>query len=161
MAYEITIITICIIFIIGGIIGCLIPTIPGPPVAYTAMLIAHFASERIQFSKLTLIIIGIFTALTFIIDFIFPIFGAKLYGVSKKGLACPLVGMLIGLIFFPPLGAIIGALLGAIFGELAAGKKDSQALKAGIVVFIGSMLSILFQLTVATTILALTIIEIF
>jgi uncharacterized protein YqgC (DUF456 family) len=121
----------------------------------------HFFIEDQKFSKITLIILGVFTAIAIIIDYVLPILGAKIYGVSKKGILGSIAGMIIGAIWFPPFGMIIGILLGAIIGEIAAGKKDSEALKAGFAAFIGTMLSMLFQVTLSAVMLIWYIAKLF
>ncbi len=144
------IITIAIILLITGLVGCFLPGLPGAPLSYTTLIGVHLLSEEISFSKPVLIILGILTAITLIVDYLFPILGAKFYGISKWGTWGSVIGLLLGLIFFPPFGFIIGIFLGAIIGELAAGKKDSEAFKAGVVSFIGSILSIAYQFTLCS-----------
>ena len=72
-----------------------------------------------------------------------------MYGISKQGTWGSIIGLLLGLVFFPPFGFIVGIFFGAIIGELLAGKKNSEALKAGIISFVGSLLSIVYKLILA------------
>jgi uncharacterized protein YqgC (DUF456 family) len=80
------------------------------------------------------------------LDYIVPAAGAKKYGASKFGFWGAIIGMIIGIIYIPPLGMIIGAFIGAFVGELLIGKQSSAALKAGWGVFIGVMVGILLKL---------------
>ena len=48
-------------------------------------------------------------------------------------------GMIVGLFIFPPFGLFLGGFIGAMAGELWAGKKGDEALKAGLGVFIGTL----------------------
>lgn len=86
------------------------------------------------------------TVLVTILDYVLPIWGAKAYKASKYGIWGSVVGMLIGVFFFPPWGMILGLLIGAVFGELIAGKKSTEAFKVGFITFAASMMMILAKL---------------
>lgn len=134
-----------IILIIAAFIGCIVPALPGPPFAFLALLILKFADSS-TFSQNFLIIIAIITVVVYFLDYILPILGAKLFKASKQGIWFSIIGMLIGMFFFPPFGMILGLLLGAIIGELISGKAKAEALKVGIVSFIFSLLAILIKI---------------
>ena len=84
---------------------------------------------------------GALTATTFILDYIIPVAGAKKYGATKYGLWGSALGMVVGLFIFPPFGLFFGGFIGAMAGELFAGKKGDDALKAGLGVFIGNLVA--------------------
>ena len=77
-----------------------------------------------------------------VLDYIVPVAGARKYGASKLGVWGSVIGMIIGLVFFPPLGIFVGAFVGAVLGEFITGKKGSEALRAGWGVFVGTMVGI-------------------
>lgn len=130
---------------IAGIAGCVLPIIPGPPLSYIGLLLLHFTS-RYQFSTSFLIIWGIITVAVYVIDYFIPAWGTKRFGGSKRGVWGSLIGLVIGLFFFPPFGIIIGPFLGAVIGELTAGKDHSSALKSGFGSFMGFLLGTLIKL---------------
>lgn len=129
--------------ILGGLIGCVLPSIPGPPLNYLALILLQYVRE--PFSTKFLIYSGLITAFIFAFDFILPAIGAKLYGVSKRGIWSSVLGMFLGMIFFPPLGIFPGILIGAVIGELSAGKNNSEAFKAGLVSFIFSIFAVVIK----------------
>jgi len=86
------------------------------------------------------------TIVVTVLDYVVPAAGAKKFGASKFGFWGAVIGMLVGIIFFPPLGMIIGAFIGAIVGEMIVGKQTYDALKAGWGVFIGVMFGMLLKL---------------
>ena len=138
-------ILIGIISIIIGIIGCIFPGIPGPPFSYLGLLLLHFGKQGGAFKTSFLILFLILTLIFSFIDYILPLLGTKVYGTSKKGMLFAAFGLIIGLLFFPPLGSIIGIFIGAVVGELLSGKKWN-ALKAGSVTFIANILAMIFKL---------------
>lgn len=121
---------------ITGILGCVLPLLPGPPLNYAGLLLLHFTT-RFQFSTDFLIFWAIITAIVYGLDIVIPVWGTKKFGGSKRGVWGSLIGLVAGLFFFPPFGIIIGPFFGAVIGELTSGKDSGAALKSGFGSFIG------------------------
>lgn len=138
-----------VIFVIIGIIGCIIPGVAGPPFSFLALICLSIVKKWEPFSVKFLVVLGVLTVLVQALDYLLPAVGAKKYGASKYGFWGAIIGMLLGIIFVPPLGIIIGAFLGAISGEIIAGKEASKALKAGLGVFVGVIVGMLLKLILA------------
>jgi uncharacterized protein YqgC (DUF456 family) len=131
-----------LILAVAGLIACIVPVIPGPPLAYASLFILSAARDWGPFSVTFLIIMGILTVLVLVLDYVVPAAGAKKYGATKWGVWGSILGMLIGLFVFPPFGLFIGGFAGAMAGELYAGKGGNEAFRAGLGVFIGNLVSI-------------------
>ncbi|GBD88985.1 hypothetical protein BMS3Abin03_02929 [bacterium BMS3Abin03] len=142
---EIILIAIGLLIAFIGIIGCVIPAIPGPPLNFLSLVILELGIDTGYETEFYLSWAAI-TLLVTVLDYALPIMGAKVYKASRFGIWGSVIGMIIGIIFFPPFGMIIGLFLGAVVGELLAGKKEWQALKVGSVTFFASMLMILIKL---------------
>lgn len=126
-----------IFLIILGIVGSVLPVLPGTWVVYAAMLIQHFFSPGIKYHWAILVILGIATAVIQLLDYLIPIWGSKKMGASKYGQWGTIIGALVGAFVFPPWGIVIGPFVGALAGELIAGKKSDKAIKAGFGAFLG------------------------
>lgn len=126
-----------IILMLLGIIGCLVPVLPGPPLSYAGMLMLHF-SKFAQLSRNILIILAITALVVTILDYIVPIWGTRRFGGSKYGVRGATVGLVIGL-FLGPAGIIIGPFIGAFVGELIYKDDMKYAFRAGF----GSLLGFL------------------
>ena len=146
---EYGLILLGIICTVIGVIGCIFPAIPGPPLSYAALILLQLAKEEAVFSKSFLVRFAVLTIVVSLGDYFLPLLGAKKYGTSKYGIWGAIIGMTAGIIFFPPFGMIIGIFVGAILGELIAGKENSMALKAGLATFIGSMTAVLIKLSLS------------
>lgn len=133
---DLVLIGLGIILMIIGIIGCVLPFLPGPPLNYIGLLLLHF-TEKYQFSTEFLVFWAIITAIVYGFDLVIPVWGTKKFGGSKYGIWGSVVGLLAGFFFFPPLGIIIGPFAGAVIGELFAGKDSGAALKSGFGSFVG------------------------
>jgi uncharacterized protein YqgC (DUF456 family) len=138
-ALSTALVVIGLILAMAGLIACIVPIIPGPPLAYASLFVLSLARDWAPFSPTFLIVMGIFTVLVLVLDYVVPAAGAKKYGASKFGVWGSILGMLIGLFVFPPFGLFIGGFAGALIGELFAGKGGDDAFRAGLGVFIGSL----------------------
>jgi len=134
------------IFIVIGLIGCVIPGIAGPPFSFLALILLSIARRWEPFSANFLIVMAALTIVVTALDYVVPAAGAKKFGATRYGFWGAVIGMIIGLIYAPPIGMIIGAFLGALIGELLGGKKTYEALKAGFGVFTGVMVGIILKL---------------
>jgi len=145
---EILLIIIGLVIAIVGLIGCIIPAIPGPPLNFLSLVILELAFEN-AFPMDFYFLWGGITIVVVVLDYVLPIMGAKVYRASNYGIWGSIIGMIAGIIFFPPFGMILGLFIGAVIGELIAGKKEWEALKVGTVTFIASMMMILIKLAVS------------
>jgi len=160
MYIDILLITISVILIVIGIIGSVIPIIPGPPIAYGGLLLVHFTSKH-PFTVEFLIIFGILAILSAVIDNVLPIYATKKFNGSKKGVWCSAIGLIIGLFFFPPFGLILGPITGAFIGEIIDGKTANNAFRPAFGSFIGFLSSIFLRLCLSIILTYYFIIEVF
>ena len=135
---EILFVIIGIICLVLGLAGCILPMLPGPPVAYVALILLHFTSQaEYTVSQLTLWLVLVI--IVQLLDYFVPMWGSKYIGGSRWGargcLLCTIVGL-----FFMPMGIILGPFLGAVIGELLGGNDTTFALKSGV----GSLMGFLF-----------------
>jgi uncharacterized protein YqgC (DUF456 family) len=146
-------IVIVLILAIAGMVGCILPVVPGPILSFAALLLLSWIKNWQIFSQTFLIVMGILTALLLILDYVAPALGAKKYGASGYGLWGSAIGMIIGIFFIPPWGMIVGAFVGALVGELASGKSGRKALRAGWGILIGNILGIGLKLAFTAVVL--------
>lgn len=129
------------LLLIGGIIGSVLPALPGPPVSWLGILCLSFV-DGIEISSLALWGSLLVTVVISVLDYVIPAQGTKRFGGSKYGIWGTNIGLVIGLIAPIPFGFIIGPFLGALIGELIFDSRDvSRALKAAIGSFIGFLAS--------------------
>lgn len=119
---SIVLLVLACLFVLVGIVGCIIPVLPGPPLAWLGLLLIHF-TKYADFSLSFLLITGLITLVITFLDYVLPSFVVKKKGGSKFGERGALLGGIIG-IFFGPLGILIGPFLGAFAGELLANYKQ-------------------------------------
>jgi uncharacterized protein YqgC (DUF456 family) len=138
-----------IILNILGIIGIVVPALPGIILNYLALFLLYISRGEEAIGLNALIMFGLLTLLVALLDYILPLAGTKKLGASRTGIIFAVIGMITGMIFFPPFGIFFGLLIGAFVGELIAGKSQSQAFKAGFVTFLGILTSMVVKLMLA------------
>jgi len=138
---DTVLIIICVICLISGFLGCIIPFLPGPPISWIGLLLLKFTDKYSdQISWRWIVIWGISVFFTLILDYIIPIWGTKKMGGSKPGVWGATIGTFVGLLFLP-WGIILGPFFGALVGEWLNGTKGNSSLKAAFGSFIGFLLS--------------------
>lgn len=144
---EIAIIVVGVILIIIGFAGSILPALPGPPLAYGALLLLLISSdpraEMANNNYIWLIALGIITAIITAVDYLMPIWGTKKFGGTKAGSRGSTIGLVIGalLAFFTAgIGAIailLGPAVGAYIGEKNAGQTNQVAIQSAKGSFLG------------------------
>lgn len=128
------------LLLLTGLAGAILPVLPGPPISFVAILLLEF-TERYDFSTEFLVICGAIAAIVTVLDYVIPVWGTKRFGGSKAGVRGSTIGLILGLIFFPPLGIIIGPFVGAVIAELIYNSDDFQkALRSGLGSLVGFLL---------------------
>ena len=116
---DILLIIISSIFMVIGLLGCILPALPGPPISYVGFLLLHF-TDKIQFSTLQIVVLLVAVVIAQVLDYFIPIIGSKYVGGTKWGSWGAFIGSVIGLSFMP-MGLLLGPFLGALIGELLGG----------------------------------------
>lgn len=118
-----------------GLVGCIVPALPGVPLSYAGLWLLH-ATDKVQFSWQFLLIWGIVVVVIQILDYVVPAWGTKRFGGSKWGVWGSTVGLLVGL-FLGPWGIVIGPFVGAVLFEMLNHQHLQAALKSGFGSFVG------------------------
>lgn len=139
---------LAIILLIVGLLGAILPIIPGPIITYLALVSLYFSSHQAQSDlsdRFMLFWAALAVGIT-VLDNIVPILGTKKMGGSKKGVWGSIIGLIFGLLFLGPFGILIGPFIGAVTGELLGGKEFNLALRAGFGSFLGFVTGTLLKL---------------
>ena len=158
---EYLIFLLAVVFIIVGIIGDVVPGLPGVPISYAAMILLHFFTD-ITYTTEALIIYGILCAVITIVDYFVPVWGTKKFGGTKAGVRGSTIGLIVGVVVLPILGIVIGPFgligilagpfFGAYIGEKMTGVDDQLAWRSAIGSFVGfvagTLLKVVYSLVV-------------
>jgi uncharacterized protein YqgC (DUF456 family) len=140
------------VFMFIGFVGCIVPILPGPPIAYIGLLLMQLTDPR-PFEMDFMVMMAFIVIGVTVIDNVIPVYGTKKMGGSKKGVWGATIGLVIGL-FFAPIGLIVGPFAGAFVGEMIGGKDTRTALKSGLGSLVGFLMGTGLKLIVSGWILA-------
>lgn len=136
-------IILSILFLLVGIAGCIIPLLPGPPLAYVGLLLIQLKSSPPFSLRFMLIWAGIVVVIS-ILDYLIPMYGTKKFGGTKYGMWGCMIGLVAG-IWLGPWGIILGPFLGALVGEML-GNNQEVAIRAAFGSFVGFVFGTLLKL---------------
>lgn len=155
MLLEVLIDAAAIIMAIIGIIGCIIPALPGPPLTYASLLILYLLNNpKDEITGKFMIIWIIIVIAVSILDYVVQPYFTKITGGSKLAIRYSIAGMVAGMIFFPPFGIIAGSFIGALIAELFVNKKPLQnSLLAAFGAFLGFIFGTGLKLAASVTML--------
>mgnify|MGYP003293451142 FL=1 len=141
---DIVLIIFSFVLVLAGTAGCILPVLPGPPLAYVGLILMHLTA-RAEFSWAQLVSWLVLVVVLQVLDYITPLLGSKYSGGSEYGNRGCVAGTIAGL-FFMPWGIILGPFIGAVAGEMLGGRDLPNALKAGFGTFLGVVLGVLLKL---------------
>ena len=143
---DILLMVFAFLLLVASIVGCVLPVLPGPPLAYAGILLLHL-TDKIHFTTQQLIVWLVVVVVLQVVDYITPLLGSKYSGGTSFGNRGSIAGTIIGM-FFMPWGLIIGPFIGAIAGEMMGGQDLAQAIRAGIGTLLGYLFGTLMKVVV-------------
>ena len=151
---------ICIILLILGMVGTILPILPGLVLSLGGVLIYKFYTG----SDLSMVYIWIFAFLTLVsifLNYIIPAKTNRKYGGTKWGSIGSIVGTFAGMFLIPvPFGFLIGMFLGVFIGELLHDVSDSKkAFNSVKGAFIGFVLGTGFNFLVGVAMLLAVVLD--
>ena len=131
-----------IIFGIAGLVGCVLPVLPGPPLSWLGLLLISLTSKfGAEIGSKTLIIWALVSIVVTVLDYVVPIIFTKHFGGSKLATRGAAIGLFIGL-FYGVVGIIFGPFIGALIGELLNNSENkSRALKVAFSSFVSFLVT--------------------
>lgn len=133
--------------IICGIIGTLLPILPGTVIAFTGIALHKLLLGDASVSWGFIAVAFAITLLTLVIDIWCTWWGARRFGATWLGAFGAVLGALIGFLFFSFPGLILGPVAGAVFFELLANGSGADAARAGFGTVVGSVVALVVKLS--------------
>ena len=129
--YHITVLIISLLIMLGGLAGIVLPIIPSIPLIWGGVLIYAVCDRFESISWVLILIFGVLTILSVILDYFGGVIGAKKYGATRWGLIGSVIGGIAGFFMGGIVGLIFGPFFGAVLFELIFGKDLTSAFKSG------------------------------
>ncbi len=143
------------ILMLVGIIGSILPALPGPPISWVGILMLYLC-EGISINYWILAVTLLIAVIIGILDYIIPAKGTKYFGGSKYGIWGTNIGLVVGIFAPIPFGFLIGPFVGALVGELIYNSQEKgRAFKAATGSFIGFLAGTFMKVLVSLLFLGL------
>lgn len=146
--------TITIFIFLIGLIGTIIPGIPGISLVFVGTLVYALITDFHTISPITITIFGIITLLAVLADYIGSAMGAKVGGGSWWAVGGAVVGGALGVFVFGPIGLLIGAFIGGFTGALIEGQRHYKAFRVAVMTILGIIGAAMFQLALALALIS-------
>jgi len=131
--------TLAFVLVAVGMIGSLVPILPGTVLVFVGMILAAWADGFTRVGLPTLLLLAVITVVVYLIDFVAGVYGVERAGASRWAVLGAAVGTFVGLFFGLP-GLLLGPFLGAVVGEFLVRRQIVGAGRAGAAAWLGIVL---------------------
>lgn len=138
-------VALAIILLCIGILGTIIPALPGLPLMFGGTWLLALSSNYQIMGAPTLISLGILTLFGCVMDYLAGMLGAKHSGASKRAIWGSFIGSIVGMFFALP-GMILGPVIGSAIGEFIARRNLIAAGKVSIGTVIGLVIGVVAKI---------------
>jgi uncharacterized protein YqgC (DUF456 family) len=151
---EIFGLSVALLVMLAGLVGSLVPGIPGTPVVLAAAVVHRLCFGAASASNFVLLLLAALTAAALLFDFLAGLLGANKFGATWRGMTGAVLGGIVGLFFGLP-GIILGPFVGATLLELLGGREWEKAAKAGLGATLGLFAGIVGKFSISVVMILL------
>lgn len=138
-AFSVFLCVVAALFLLIGIVGAVLPAIPGPPLSWVGLLLVYFAIPG-AVSLSVLIWMLVLTAVVTVLDYVAPAVTTKWGGGSKAAVWGATLGAVAGL-FFAPWGLVLGPLVCAFVAEYIQEQNLGKSVRVALWSFLAFLLT--------------------
>lgn len=141
---------ISILLIVTGLIGIVIPILPGSFFVYLGLFLYGLYTGAISLTVLIILAVLIIGLMT--LNYFIGLWGIKKMGATKYGTWGGVIGIIVGLVFSPfgLVSIFLCPILGTIIGEFIGGKKLLESTKISLGHLIGYFIALILEFTLAS-----------
>jgi uncharacterized protein len=129
-------VVLAVVLVVVGLAGIVLPGLPGTVLIFAGLWLAAWADGFAHVGAVTLVVLALLTAATYLVDLAMMALGMQRLGASRRAMAGAAIGMAVGVLFGVP-GLIVGPFAGAVLGELTMHRDVARAGRAGAAAWIG------------------------
>ena len=143
-----------ILLVLVGLVGSLVPVLPGPVLVFAGLLLASWADGFERVGPWVLIVLALLTIVVYAVDFLAGAYGVERAGASRRATVGAILGTIVGLFFGIP-GLLLGPFIGAVLGELSVRRQIIEAGRAGAGAWLGLFLGAVAKMALIVAMLGL------
>jgi uncharacterized protein len=141
---------VAVVLMVAGLIGTVLPALPGVPLIFAGVLLAAWAENFDRIGGWTLGILAVLTVIGMAVDYVAASMSARRAGASRQGVLGAAIGTIAG-IFTGLWGLVFMPLVGAAIGEFLAHRDALRAGKVGVATWFGLLVGTAVKIAVAFT----------
>ena len=130
---------LAIALILIGVAGTVLPALPGATLVFGGIVLAAWIDGFSRIPVWLIVILGVLTAMAWVVDYAAAALGARRAGASKLAVIGAVAGTVAG-IFSGLWGLLFMPLAGAAIGEYVAQRDLRRAGRVGVATWIGLLL---------------------
>ncbi len=151
MAIEV-IIALCFLIMLAGIVGSLLPAVPGPALSLVGVYLYWFTSSYREPGVILLSLLTVAGLLAVSVDWFGPALASRLGGASTKTAVISALLGLVALLFTGPAGMLAVVFLAALGIEYYRQRSWRKGGRAALATLLGALGAPLVQLVISTAI---------
>ncbi|MRJ09542.1 DUF456 domain-containing protein [Ornithobacterium rhinotracheale] len=151
--------TLSLVLMFFGVLGTLLPVLPGISLSMIGLLILKFTSYYTVISWGAIAIFAVLYLGLALLEYLLPVYATKKYGGTRYGIIGLVIGTIVGVVFAPFgfVSLLIMPFLGAFAGEYIYNQNEQNAMRAAWGAFVGFLLNIGLCFVFSLAILGYTI----
>lgn len=158
-------IIIAFLCLLVGIVGAIVPGLPGPPISWVGLLLASL-TPFVECSTLMLVVTAVLALVITVLDYVVPSLSTKRSGGSKYGIWGCNIGLIVSIVGLPfgpqgLAGVIFWPFIGALVGEYIKSQEIGPALRAAWGAFLGFLTGTLLKVAYCVALLVVVIVGLF
>lgn len=142
------------LLMIGGLLGSVLPLIPGTPLILAGAAIYAVATDFNSVGPWHLLILVAIAVVAYSLDYLAGAAGVKKLGGSRWAMLGAVLGAVFGVVI-GPLGLILGPIVGAVLMELLISKEIRTSLRSGVGTVVGMLLGLVAKFSLAVVMICL------
>lgn len=150
-----------VLLFIAGLVGTVVPMLPGPILIFGGMLFYGIVTEFYAHDSNFFLLQFMALIILFLVDYVASAVGAKSAGGTKKTAVAAALGTIVGLILVGPIGLVIGPFTAAVLAELLGGNSGDRALRIGFGTIIGLLGGTLLKIGIELVMIGAFFVQLF
>lgn len=142
MALTVLLWVLSVLLIVVGLAGAVLPALPGTVLVLAGIVLGAWIDDFARVGTTTLAVIAVLAVLSWVLDYVAGLLGARRAGASREALVGAALGTVAG-IFMGLVGVLFMPFVGAVAGEYLARRDRGGAVRVGAATWVGTMIGML------------------
>ena len=147
-ATDVALWMLSIALIAAGLAGAVLPVLPGAALVLAGTVLGAWIDDFQRVGGWTIGVLAALALLSWVLDYVAGLLGAKKAGASKEALLGAAVGTVAGL-FLGFVGVLVLPFLGAAAGEYLARRDHRSAVRVGVATGLGLVVALVAKVVIA------------